>query len=88
MKKVAIIIAITSLASLNGLSRFEHGYTRDNCKVIEATATGAIIEDRTGNTWYYEAEGFNVGDIVDMRMHDNWTPSQIKDDKIMKVIRK
>ena len=83
MKK--IVILILALTSLNGLSKLEHNYTRDNCKVIEASPYGAIIEDRTGNTWYYEAEGFNVGDIVDMKMHDNWTISNIEDDIIQKV---
>ena len=86
MKK--IIIIVLTLASLNGLSRFEHNYTRNDCKVIEKQGATVRIEDTTGNVWKCNANGFQVNDIVNLKMHDNYTPNQIQDDVIVKVIRK
>lgn len=59
-----------------------------NCKVIEATDTGCIIEDSHGDTWYWEGEGFNVGDIVDMTINDNTTINNVDDDYPTKVVIK
>ena len=85
MKK--ILIAVLILGLFCGACYIEHNYTRTDCEVIEASSMGALIEDRCGFTWYYEGEGFEVGDLVDLKMHDNFTSSNIDDDEIKKVVR-
>lgn len=85
MKK--IIIIVLTLASLNGLSRLEHNYTREG-KVIEKQGASVRIEDTTGNVWKCDTDEYQINDVVDLKMHDNYTPSNIKDDVIVKVIRK
>lgn len=82
MKK--IIIIVLTLASLNGLSRLEHNYTRTG-KVIERQGATIRIADTTGNIWKYDTNDFQVNDIVSLKMHDNYTSNQIKDDIIVKI---
>lgn len=86
MKKILGLILI--LVLFCAASHYEHNYTRDNCKVIEASPTGALIEDRCGFTWYYEGEGFEIGEVVDLKMHDAFTSAYIDDDVIKKVVKK
>ena len=84
--KTAINLLIVGILIVGG-SHIEHNYTMKDCKVIEATETGALFEDGCGETWYVEDEGFAVGQLVDLRINDNGTP-QIDDDEIRKVVIK
>ena len=45
------------------------------------------IEDVTGNVWEWEGdtERFNVGDNVVLKMFNNCTDLEIKDDEILKI---
>lgn len=45
------------------------------------------IEDTTGNVWEWEGdtERFNVGDNVVLKMYNNCTDLEIKDDEILKI---
>lgn len=84
-KVITIIMAIGLFA---GATHYEHNYTLKDCRVTEATATGAMIVDSKGWGWYYEGEGFEVGQTVDLKMHDNFTNADNEDDIIKKVIIK
>ena len=86
MKK--ILVAILIIGAFVGVSYIEHNYTRDNCVVIEASETGCLIRDEVGEQWYWEGEGFEVGDEVKMKMFDNLTSAYIVDDEIKEVIKK
>ena len=86
MKK--ILIAVLLLAMFCGACYCEHNYTRYDCIVTQACEAGAIFEDRCGWTWFVEGEGYEVGQIADLKMHDNLTSAYIDDDIIKKVIKK
>ena len=55
-----------------------------NGEVIEATETGCLVTDEKGDPWYYEGEGFAVGDNVEMVMHTRETETNL-DDAILKI---
>ena len=86
MKKILILVLV--LGSFFGASYYEHNYTRYDCKVVEASPYGAIFEDRCGWTWAVEGEGYEIGQIADLKMYDNFTSAYIDDDVIKKVVKK
>ena len=87
MKKKVIMIVLIVIA-LVGVIHHEHNYTMSDCVVVEASQSGALIEDRaSGEQWYVEDEGLTVGDEVQMLMYDNYTSAYIYDDKAMRVIK-
>lgn len=85
MKKAIVIILI--IVMFLAVSYAEHRYTREDCVAIYTNACGVIFEDKSGFTWVWEEQGFEVGDVVDLKMHDNLTSGDIYDDIIVKVIR-
>lgn len=86
MKKILGLVLILGLFC--AASHYEHNYTRYDCKVVEASPNGAIFEDRCGWTWAVEGEGYEVGQIADLKMHDSFTSAYIDDDVIKKVVKK
>ncbi len=87
MKKKAIVIVLIMIA-LIGVVHHEHNYTMNDCVVVEASQSGALIEDKaSGELWYVEEEGYTVGDEVVVKMYDNYTSAYIYDDKVMRVIK-
>lgn len=86
MKKILGLVLILGLFC--AVSHYEHNYTRYDCKVVEASPKGAIFEDRCGWTWAVEGEGYEVGQIADLKMHDSFTSAYIDDDVIKKVVKK
>ena len=85
MKK--IIIAVLLLVSIVGVAQWSHYYKKENCVVVEATETGALLVDEFGEAWYYEGEGFAVGEVYEMKMFDNYTEKDITDDEIVKITK-
>ena len=74
--------------ALIGVIHHEHNYAMNDCVVIEASQSGALIKDRaSGEQWYVEDEDLTVGDEVQMLMYDNYTSAYIYDDKAMRVIK-
>ena len=87
MKK--IIIIIITIVLCGACSYYEHNYTRGNCKIVQINDGILTIEDFGGNYWdiYKPNSGFQVGDIVVLKMHDNLTPHTIEDDIIKGIIQ-
>jgi hypothetical protein len=83
-----ILIAILIGIGICTLSYFDHNYTRENCVVVEASPIGAIFEDDCGFTWFEEGKGYEVGQIADLKMQDNFSSGYIDDDVIKKVEKK
>lgn len=67
---------------------YAHHYTRVNCTVVSAENGYVKIKDNTGNIWNYDNSNLIVGDKVDLKMHDNCTDKNIKDDIIIKIIKR
>jgi hypothetical protein len=88
MKKILIIIICLSI--LFGTSYLENIYTRENCKITQINDGIATIEDKCGFIWDYdiEIEEIKVGDVVNLKMHTNYTISNFSDDTIKKIILK
>ena len=88
MKTMLILVAVVS--ALSGANYVEHHYTREDCVVIQDCDKCITFEDKNGHRWdmYDENNEFQVGDIADLKMHDNNTIDNIKDDEIVKVLHK
>jgi hypothetical protein len=85
-KKVVMMVLIVIV--LIGVIHHEHNYTMNDCVVVEASQSGALIKNRaSGEQWYVEEEGLTVGDEVLMLMYDNYTSAYIYDDKVMRIIK-
>lgn len=85
MKK--IILAGLLVAGFVGCNWCEAHYTRTDCTVISTTEGGIMFKDECGNKWFIEGEtrGLKLGDKANLKMHTNFTTSDIKDDIILKV---
>ena len=81
-----ILIATLIVGALCGAGYYEHNYTRKDCEVIQIDNGWATIQDKGGFTWDYKNGNLNVGDVVDLKMHDNNTISYIYDDIIKTVV--
>lgn len=86
-KRVITIITIIIMLMCSVILHIEHNYTMTDCVVVEASDKGALIEDTLGNQWYWEKEGFEVGDIVVLEMHDHFSSTYVADDIIKEVKR-
>ena len=79
---VAMLLGLYCAAGYIGCN-----YTRHDCVAVSASPTGVIFKDGCGYTWYWEEGGFEVGDVVDLKMFTNCTDENIDDDEIKKVVR-
>lgn len=84
MKKIIGIIIIIAL--VYGGCYYEHNYTREECVVVQVKDGYATIEDKTGNYWDVLCDGLEEGDIVDLKMHDNYSSNNIEDDIVKDII--
>ena len=83
MKK--LLIAIIAIGAFMALGYWEHHYTRNDCMVVSAADGYITIEDLQGHLWQCSAD-IPINSIVDLKMQDNLTPSDITDDIIKKII--
>ena len=84
IKKIMYVVVVVVV--LVGVLYKEHNYTMTDCIVTEATSTGCMIVDGMEQQWYYEGEGFAVGDVVTLEMYDNWSSAYLADDVIKEVV--
>lgn len=82
---VIIIILLGIFACT--VSYFESCYTRKECEVVNIENDTIWVVDKTDNLWMFDVEEniFEVGEIVDLKMHTNHTESNIFDDIILEV---
>lgn len=82
MKKTMLIIlsAVIAFGMLMVANWAEVHYTRHDCTVVSYVEDVVVVEDKTGNEWEIIAEGLEVGDKVDLKMHTNFTDDCIYDD--------
>lgn len=86
MKNILITVLLTTCVC--GVNHFEHNYTRETCEVVKINNGIATIEDKCGYHWKYADSNLKVGDIVDLKMNDNCTVSNIEDDVITKIVKR
>ena len=86
MRKLVCVIFITVIVM--GAIHLNSHYTRKNCSVIAVTNNSAIIQDRVGHLWEFKTANLKISDVVDLKMYDNKTAKDIKDDIIIEVIKK
>lgn len=66
------------------VGNYETHYTTDG--VIKATSANKIlVEDKSGNEWYFEGDGYMMGDNVRLTFFTNGTDRNRKDDELIKV---
>ena len=85
MKK--IIIGVLVVGAFLGMCHWEHCYTRENCVVIAVDKDKVTVEDKCGFTWAFYGDNYEIGDVVDLKMHDNCSSAYIGDDEITKVVK-
>jgi hypothetical protein len=89
MKKV--LVGMLLLGLFLGATYVAHNYTRKDCEVVMVENGVVRFEDNCGFYWDWEIEEneyFEVGDFVDLKMHDNCTGGNVEDDTITKVVFK
>lgn len=84
----SMILGLTIIGMLMGGSYIDNHYTRKDCKVVQINDGYATIVDQKGWAWDYDDKDLAVGDIVDLKMHNNNTDTIIEDDIIIKVVKK
>lgn len=87
-----ILIAVILIGGFCFCNYYEHHYTRTDCVVYEATDEGILVEDKCGFTWFIDNETldykqYEIGNIVDMKLHTNYTISDIEDDIPLKIVK-
>lgn len=98
MKKIIgrILLAVLLVGAFCGACHYEHNYTRDYCEIKNKNDAVIEFEDRCGWTWVWCAEteediklyqSLEVGDKIDVKMHDNFTSAYIDDDIIKAIIK-
>ena len=89
IKYIPITIAIITMIMI--LTTIEHTYTRDvTVHKIDNNTQEIIVIDNNYNVWKYYAQDatqYTVGQEITVVMNDNYTDSNIKDDKIINVKR-
>lgn len=58
-------------------------YTHTRCTVVSARGNFLTIEDKSGNLWNIETQGYKVGDRVTVKFHTNGTTDTRTDDRII-----
>ena len=86
---LTIVIVIGSVIFAVEAVNWDRLYVYPNCGTVVQVSKARneiTIEDYYGNLWTWgEAEGWTVGNHVSMTMHDNKTPTNNKEDIILKV---
>lgn len=75
-----ILSAVIAFGMLTAANWVEVHYTRHDCTVVSYVEDVVVVEDKTGNEWEIIAEGLEIGDKVDLKMHTNFTDNCIYDD--------
>ena len=88
MKKMMTVVLVVAFVGLFCFaSWFETHYTRQDCVVVSYVEDVVTVEDTCGYTWDFIGDGYEVGDVVDLKMYTNHTDSTIYDDVIEDVKR-
>ena len=83
MRTFIVILLIVCICY--GVGYYEHNYIRPNCEVTQICDGIVTVIDETGKTWDFKAKGYNVGDIIDIKMYDNNTSAYVYDDIVKGV---
>lgn len=81
------LVGIALLGAISGASYYEHNYTRENCQVISIENGITTFQDEVGHCWDCGTTDYELNEIVDLKMHDNYTSNNIKDDIVKEIIR-
>ena len=60
----------------------KHNYTRKDCEVVKVSGGVVTVEDQVGNLWEFEGFGYEVGDVITLKMHTNYTHNTFRDDYV------
>ena len=63
----------------------EHHYNLEGCRVVEVHGTTVVAEDKGGNLWEFDGEGYTLGARITLKMHTNYTHETIYDDVVVEV---
>lgn len=85
MKNILLLILALALICVLFLSMLTtaNTYTQARCTVISARGNFLTIEDKNGNLWNIEKEGYRTGDRVTVKFHTNGTTETRIDDRII-----
>ncbi len=87
-KIIPIVIVIIMFLCVGWLSNQEHTYTRE-VTVHSVECDTVTVIDSNYNVWRYNSNDVDtslIGKTITVVMNDNYTDSNIKDDKIIDVI--
>jgi hypothetical protein len=78
-----VVLAFTFIVGCAG--GIEHNYTRPGCEVVSVYRGVVTVEDKGGNLWEFEGCGYEVGDVITLKMHTNHTHNTFRDDYVTGV---
>ena len=81
MRKVLVVVIVILLISV--CYTLESQYTRE-AEVVNVDCIEVTVEDSQGFEWSFYGEGYQVGQMVTLKMNDNHTDS-VTDDIIIDV---
>lgn len=87
MRKIINVLVLMVMFSVTVQAcKFECHYSRIG-KVIDVHKDIVTVEDKTGNIWEFEGDGFAVNDKVKLKFFTNHTDTKIEDDEIVDAKR-
>ena len=81
----ATILFVVCLIVPAGIAGTLESYYSNTAIVKEIRGEEIILEDTTGNLWGFDADGYNVGDKVEVTFDSKHTDNKREDDEIVKV---
>lgn len=85
MKK--IVLGVMLIVMVIATSYMQNFYTLKDCTVYQINDGYASVEDFCGWAYDFKANDLKVGDVVELKMHNNYTERYINDD-IVKEYKK
>lgn len=79
---IYLLVAIVLYGLMGAINYIETHYNRVAI-VTECKDDNVTVEDKQGNLFAFEGDGFKVGDEVVLEMYTNHTDNTIKDDEIL-----
>lgn len=78
-----LLIVTTVVGSFVLLTWSNTFYTRHECMVVSYKEDIVVAEDKNGNLWEFQADGLEIGDVVNLQMATNGTEENIYDDEVL-----
>lgn len=81
------LVVVVMFAILFQAFKFECHYSRMGKVTNVQDEVITVVDDKTGNIWEFEGDGFAVNDKIKLKFFTNHTDEKIEDDYIVDAVR-